>query len=167
MARGANQIIVTANPRGITGWGYIGAGITPKPGTIMQFDPTVAIKTGQHTLKLYDRDADGNRPAGPLVVLDNDGLIGRLVSTAYAAGEFVPYYIPAPGEELNVLLLDIAGEGDDHPAGELLMVDDATGKLVVSPDDQTEGANPFMLLETVTNPTADTLAWVKYAGSAG
>jgi hypothetical protein len=175
MARG-NEIIVTANPRGIFLWVYIGAGLTPKPGTVVQFDPTVALKGGNHTVTLYDRSVDGDRTAGPLVVLINDGMISRLTSTAYTAGEFAPAYIPMAGEELNMLVLDISGTGDDHTAGELLMIDDGTGKLVASTS-STGLTNPATAatLSAVADATSTldsgtyfaTYAWKKSGQSTG
>jgi len=42
------------------------------------------------------------------------------------------------------------------------MVDDGTGKLIATTG--TPESEPFVLLETVTDPTADTLAWTMYSG---
>ncbi len=161
MARG-NGIIVTANPRGIYMEGYIAAGQTPKPGTVMQPDPTVALVGGRHTYTAYNADADGGMPKGPLWVLLPNDLMGQPVTTAYAAGDRCYLYCPQAGEELNMILGDVAGTGDDHTAGEMLIVDDGTGKLIATTG--TPESEPFILLETVTDPTADTLAWVQYTG---
>lgn len=161
MARG-NSIIVSANPPENFTEGYIAAGQTPKPGQVLQIDPTVALKGGRHTWKIYNRGADGKRPAGPIGVLLEDAKIGRTVSDAYAAGEFAPIHIPRAGEELNMLLGDVAGTADDHLAGEVLMIDDTTGKLVATTGSpQTES---FILMEAVVDPVADTLVWVQYSG---
>lgn len=161
MARGT-KIIVTAEPEGMFMEGYIAAAQTPKPGTILQRDPTIALKGGRATYKLYTRGADGRRPAGALWVLLEDRLQGRTTSDAYVAGDRCFLYSPRAGEELNMILGDVAGTGDDHTAGELLMVDDTTGKLVAVGGSEQNA--PFMLLETVTDPVADTLAWVEYSG---
>lgn len=161
MARG-NTIIVSADPQGKFTEGYIAAGETPKPGTIMQIDPTVALKSGRHTYKIYNRDADGDRPAGAFWVLREDYLQGKLVTEAYAAGERCFLYCPLPGEELNLLYANISGTADDHVAGEIGMVDDGTGKIIVttgSPETEV-----CVLLENITDPTADTLAWVQWSG---
>lgn len=162
MARG-NEIIVTADPKGQFEEGYVAAGQTPKPGTVMQRDVSVALIGGRFTYKAYDRAADGDRPAGSIWVLLPDHLLGKLPSTAYAAGDRCFLYSPRAGEELNMLLGDVAGTGDDHTKGEVLMVDDGTGKLVATTG--TPQSAPFQLLETVTDPVADTLAWVQYGGS--
>jgi len=155
-------IIVTADPQGVFMEGYIATSNTPKPGTVMQCDYSVALVGGRHTFKVFDADADGGRPKSPLWVLLEDHLSGKTYDTAYAAGDRCFLYCPKPGEELNMLLLDVSGTGDDHTKGEVLIVDDTTGKLIATTGSpETE---PFVLLETVTDPTADTLAWVQYTG---
>lgn len=162
MARG-NEIIVSANPRGVFMEGFIKSGQTPKPGTILQLDASVALQAGRHTFKIYDRAADGDRPAGALWILYQDWLQGGLTSTAYAAGDRAFLYSPVAGEEFNLLLGDVAGTADDHALGEVLMVDDGTGKLIATTGSPQSA--PFVLLEAVTDPVADTLAWVQYGGS--
>lgn len=160
MSRG-NEIVVSANRRGVSFEGTIAASITPKPGTLMQLDPSVAIDGGgRFTWKLYAPGTDGL--ALPTVVLLADQLRGKLATEAYAAGDRCFLYCPAMGEELNMLLLDISGTADDHTIGELLVADTGTGKLVA--DTGSPQTKMFQLLETVTNPVADTLAWVMYTG---
>lgn len=159
MARG-NSIIVSANPRGVFMEGYIAT--AEKPGTVLQCDATVALKGGRHTFKVFQPGTDGEHPLGPLYVLLADRLLGKDNTTAYVAGDRGFLYSPLPGEELNMILLDVAGTGDDHTIGEKLMIDTGTGKLIAttgSPESE-----PFELLETVTDPVADTLAWVLYSG---
>lgn len=161
MARGS-EIIVTSDPQGRFDEGVIAAGQTPKPGTIMQKDISVALSGGRHTFKIYDRAADGNRPAGALWVLLADNLQGKAPTEAYAAGDRARFYSPQPGDELNLLMGDVSGTGDDHVKGELMMVDDGTGELIAatgSPE-----STPFQLLESVTDPVADQLVWVSYGG---
>lgn len=161
MARG-NCILVSA-PRGKFLWeGIIAAGETPKPGQIVQMDPSVDLVGGRHTWKIYNADADGGRPKGPLIVLLEDSYQGKTVSDAYAAGDRAFGYIPLPGDELNLLLGDVAGTADDHTKGEILIVDDTTGKLVATTG--TPETEVAMLLETVTDPAADTLAWCIWTG---
>lgn len=161
MARG-NCIVVSSYPQGRFEEGYIATGETPKPGTILQIDPTVALKGGRHTWKIYNPGTDGENPVGPIAVLREEVLRGVSIDTAYAAGDRCFLYLPEPGDELNVLVKNIAGTADDHALGEKLMVDTGTGMLIAttgSPENE-----PFVLLEAITDPTADTLAWVKYAG---
>lgn len=160
MARG-NKIVIAVEAKGVYHEGFIGASITPKPGTIMVIDPSVALKGGRHTWKLFD-GADGEHPAGPFIVLREDELQGRTTETAYAAGDRAFGYTPPPGEEINLRLKDISGTGDDHALGEKLMVDGGTGLMIAttgSPE-----CEPAMLLEVVTDPTTDTLAWCIWSG---
>lgn len=161
MARG-NNIVVQPYPHGQLVEGIIGAGLTPKPGTIMQMDVSVPLQGGRFTWVLYSRSADGDRPAGPLIVLDYDKLQGRIATTAYNAGERAIGYIPNEGDELNCLVADIAGTGDTHTKGEVMIPKTGTGKLIATTG--TPQTGPFLLLETITAPVADTLAWVRYTG---
>ncbi len=159
MARG-NAIIVTSDPKGQFDEGVITGAL--KPGTVLQRDPTVALQGGRHTYKAYDRGADGDRPAGALWILLHDGYQGKTVLDAYVTGTRCFVYSPRPGEQFNLLLADVTGTGDDHTKGEILMVDDGTGKLIATTGSpETES---FLLLESFTDPTADQLAWVEYSG---
>lgn len=161
MARG-NCIVVIADPKGNFLEGYIAAGQTPKPGTVMQIDPSVSLRGGRHTWTVFTRDADGDHPKGPLAILREDKKLGRTATEAYAAGDRCELYCPLPGDELNMILGDVGGTGDDHALGELLIVDSTTGKLVATTG--TPECEPFLLLEAVTDPVADTLAWVMFSG---
>jgi hypothetical protein len=160
MAKG-NKIVVSANPRVESSHmeGIIAAGETPKPGTIMQVDPTVALIGGRHTYKIYNRDADGDRPLGPIYILLEDFLQGKAATTAYAAGERCFLIAPIAGEEFNCIISDVAGTAD-IALGTILSVDDTTGELIAS----TGETEPFVLLETVSAPAADQLAWVRFSG---
>lgn len=161
MARG-NCIVVSANPQGRFMEGIIGVGHTPKPGQPMQVDPSVALVGGRHTYVPYSRDADGNMPKGPLYILREDAFQGKTVNDAYAAGDRAFLYCPQAGDELNCIVLNISGTADDHSLGEIMMLDTETGKLIAttgSPESE-----PFILNEAITDPTADTLAWVTYTG---
>lgn len=162
MARG-NEIVVTANPRGVFTEGYVKTGQTFKPGMIVQVDPSVALQGARHTFKIYSRVADGDRPAGAYWVVVNDPLVGQLPTGSFAAGDRVVYlYSPIAGEELNVLLADVAGTADAHALGEVLMPQNNTGKMIATAG--TPQRAPFILLEAVAAPTADTLAWVQFGG---
>lgn len=162
MARG-NSIIVTApdHPLGVQGEGYIGAGLTPKPGTIMVKDTSVALKGGRHTYIAYNADEDGGNPKGAIWILLEDRFRGdRTELTAYAAGDHCFLYCPLPGEEFNLLVADVAGTAN-VAKGTVFMVDDGTGKLLPTTGVEFE---PFLLLEDLTNTTVDQLAWVEYIG---
>ena len=142
---------------------FIATGETPKPGQTVQVDPTVALKSGRHTAKIYSRDADGDRPAGAHWVLLEDSGQGKTVDDAYAAGDICRAYAPMAGDQLNLLFKNVAGTADDVVAGDLFILDSGTGKVIVttgSPE-----AEVAMALEAVADPTADTLVWSEWAGN--
>lgn len=156
-----NRIILTRD-RGYPVEGIINAGETPKPGQIVQMDPTQARVGGRWVLKLFSRDADGDRPKGPFIVLTEDMLQGKTMSDAYAAGDRAFGFVPFAGCELNLLHFNVAGTADDVVAGDLLTVDSGTGKLqVTSSTPETEVA---MALEADTDPTADHLLHCVWTG---
>jgi len=161
MVRG-NEIIVSANPRGVFMEGTLTA-ITPKPGTVLQIDASAGLDgNGRHTYELYNADLDGGRPKGPLFVLLPDTLRGVLATVAYASAAHCFLYIPVPGDELNMLVLNLAGTADDHPLGEMLIPQDATGKLIATVG--SAEIEPFTLLEAITDPIVDTLAHCLFTG---
>lgn len=160
MAGRGNKIVVNADPRGHFEWGYLTT--AEKPGTIVQIDPSVALKSGKHTWVVYNRDADGNRPLGPFAVLVEDEYQGRSNDTAYTAGDFVKMYFPQAGDELNLLFFNQSGTGDDVALGDLLIVDDGTGKVFTTTGSpETEVA---VALEALVDPTADVLLWCRWTG---
>jgi hypothetical protein len=160
MARG-NEIIVSSEPQGKFKEGYIKADQTVLvPGTVWQIDATVALRGGRHTYKVYQPGADGENPLGDYWVLLPDHLQGKTATDAYTAGERAFFYSPCSGEELNLIVANIAGTADDHSAGEKMMLDTGTGKLIAttgSPENEVA-----VLKEDITDPTADTLAWVEW-----
>lgn len=159
MARG-NNIIVTSNPKGLFEEGIIVS--AEYPGTIMQRDASVALVGGRHTYKVYTPGTDGEQPKGAFWVLLADSLQGKTATDVYVVGARGFLYSPMAGEELNLLLANIAGTADDHALGEMLIVDNATGKLIATTGSpETEVAQ---LLEVITDPTADQLVWVQWTG---
>jgi hypothetical protein len=158
MARG-NCTIVTADPKGQFEEGYVATGQTFYPGMIVQRDYSVALKGGRWTYTAYNADADGGMPKGGYWVVTErfNAMVGVTMSGSYAAGARVEVYSPRNGEELNLLIENIAGTGDDHAAGEVLIINDGTGKLIATtgtPEDEVA-----VLQEAITDPTADTHAW--------
>lgn len=160
MARG-NCIIVTADPKGQFEEGYVKTGETFYPGMIVQRDPSVALKGGRHTYKIYAPGTDGEHPRGSYWVVLEDSRVGKTTSDSFAAGERCFLYSPRAGEELNLLVANLAGTGDDHALGEVLMVDTGTGKLIATTG--TPESEVAQLLEAITDPTADTLAWCQWS----
>lgn len=167
MARG-NEIIVTANPKGHREECIISG--TPKPGTIMELKKATALSSGVWTYEPAGTTAangasegmaaDGNRI--PIAVLLIDHLQGKTATDAYADADRGFLYFPVAGEEINVLLENQAGTADDFIIGSKLIVDDGTGKLLISAG--SPESEPFICLEDVTDMAADTLVWAKYTG---
>jgi hypothetical protein len=150
-----SEIIVSANPQGKFLEGYVSG--TPKPGTIMQIKAATAAVEGRFTWEAFNRNADGD--FGICAVLLPDSLQGAPVDTAYVSGARCFLYVPLPGEEMNVLKLDVAGTADDFAIGDYLMVDDGTGKVLATTGPTGAVWQPFICLETVTDPTADQLVY--------
>lgn len=167
MAKG-NEIIVSAKPKGHFEEVIVSG--TPKPGTVMEFKRSVTSPIGGRwtyepagttaASGVQGMAADGNRL--PICVLLPDHLQGKLATDAYADGDRAQVYYPAPGEELNMLVENQSGTADDFVPGDKLIVDDGTGKLLISAS--TPESEPFICLETVTDMTADQLVWCKYTG---
>ena len=156
MAKGSS-IVLAANPRGVFLEGNITG--TDKPGTVMQLDVSEAEDNGRWTWENFDA-TDGNQRL--IAVLLPDIYQGKLATDAYVTGTRCFLYVPVAGEELNMIILDISGTADDFAIGDLLIVDNATGKLIAttgSPESE-----PFVCLETITDPTADTLTRCLYTG---
>lgn len=164
MPRG-NSIIVTAEPRGRRMWCKIdgtpspGVVMTPKPGTTIDSNGTIEMEPAGVTAGLMT--ADGTRI--PIAVLLEDSRQGKTVSDAYADGDLAEVYYPLPGEELNIRFLNQSGTGDDVVAGTTLMiVDDGTGQII--PTTGSPESEPFLALESITDPTADQLLHVLTTG---
>lgn len=158
MAKG-NEIVVSENPRGRFTEGTIRT--AEKPGTLVQIDVSEGLNAnGRPQFEAFDAGADGDQRL--IAVLVEDNLSGKIATDAYAAGDQCRVYFPLPGDEINMLVENLAGTGDDHSFGDLLMANDGTGKLVAttgSPESE-----PFQLLEAITDPTADTLAHCIFTG---
>lgn len=163
------RIIVSSDPAGRMTEGIVAAGETHYPGQCVQVDPTVALVSGRHTYKIYDRTNDGDRPAGAFWVCTDElmRMEGKAITNAttfdsYGAGTHASYYAPAAGDEVNLLFKNVAGTADDVALGNVMIVDDATGKVIVTTGSpQTEVA---VALEAITDPTADTLLWCQWSG---
>ncbi len=157
MAQG-NEIIVTSPARGVHLEGIIDG--TPKPGTVMQIKAATEPVGGRHTWEDYDVAADGDQRL--IAVLLPDALQGKLATDAYVSGDRGFLYVPLPGEDLNMLVLNISGTGDLFAIGDILMVNDGDGKLIAttgSPESE-----PFIVMQTVAAITVDTLIWCKFTG---
>ena len=158
MAKG-NEIVISQDPRGRYMEGTIRT--AAQPGIVVQLDVSEGLNAnGRPQWEPFDAGADGDQRL--IAVLVPDDLQGKRADQAYVAGDQCKVYIPLPGDELNMLLLNLAGTADDHPFGELLMVNDGDGKLIVTTG--TPESECFQLMEAVTDPTADTLAHCVFTG---
>lgn len=157
-----NTIVVSPEPRGRFFEGIISG--TPKPGTVMQVQAGTAKSNGRFTYEAYSRDADGDNPQGPITVLCEDSMQGRTVTTAYAANELARLYVPMHGDELLMLVADVAGTTlETWSVGDILIVDSGTGKL--NPTTGTPENEHFVMLEAYgTGISADFLAHVMFVG---
>lgn len=157
MAARGESIIITTNPQGRKLEGVVSG--TPYPGTVMEIQ-TPYYQGNRHLWRVYQPGTDGNQRI--VAVLIEDKLQGKLVTDAYVDGTRCFLYVPQAGEELNMLFANISGTADDHPAGEVLMVDSGTGKLIVTTG--TPESEPFINLVAVSDPTADFLNPCIYTG---
>lgn len=157
MAVGSNIVLNPNQERGVRLEGTISG--TPKPGTCMEIVAT-ALVNGRPTYRVYQPGTDGEQRL--VVVLDKNPFNGQLATDAYADGDHGFLYCPLPGEELNMLVADVSGTGDDHAIGDVMMIDSGTGLLIIttgSPEMES-----FVLLEAATDPTAAALMLAMYTG---
>lgn len=152
-----NEIIVSANPQGKFLEGTISG--TPKPGTCMELVPATGLVGGRFTYRAVTR-ADGAK--GPIYILLPDMLQGKMATDAYVSGTRGFLYAPIMGEDLNMLVADVAGTADDVAIGDLFGVAQTSGKLKANSG---FASAPFQANEVITDPTADYFLWVTYLGN--
>lgn len=157
MAARGRKIVMTAYPQGRFLEGTVFG--TPKPGTVMSIK-TPFYEGGWHLWEPFSAPSGNKRL---IAVLLEDCLQGKTIDDAYVTGTRGFLYCPIPGEELNMLIADLAGTGanNTHAALEQLMVQTATGKLIADAGGESE---PFTLLEAVTTVAADLLAPCVFTG---
>ncbi len=156
-----NNIVIAAEPKGVFTEGAAITG-TPKPGIMVQIDVSEAEIGGRWTWEPYNTDVDAE--SGLVAILLNDRGRGVGPTIAYADGERCFIYFPIPGEEINILLEDVAGTADDFAIGDRLIVDDGTGKFLATTGTSHVKSEPFICLEVVTDPVADTLIRAMFTG---
>lgn len=137
---------------------------TPLPGTIMQVKAATALVHGRPTWEPYNRAADGDRPQGPLIVLDMDTFQGRGPDDAYVDGDRGFGWVLAEGDEVNVRWSAAGtGTGDAVAIGDIGIVDDGTGLIVATTG--TPETESFMAMEAVSDVVlAGTLVHSIYSG---
>lgn len=149
------KIIASADPKGRFDEGIITD--TSKPGTCMEMVPATALNGGRLSFRAVSRTAGSK---GPICVLLEDDLQGKLATDAYVANTRGRLYWPLPGEEMNMLVEDVAGTGDTIAVGLLLGINN-NGKLK---RDSSYASLPFQTMEATTAPTADQLVLCKVLG---
>ena len=156
-----NKIVVSGEPSGKFIDGILSG--TPKPGTCMELTST-AFVNGRGTWQVYQPGTDGEQRL--VAVLTEEYLLGGVATAAYVTGDRIQVYCPLPGEEVNVLAKNIGGtstgSGDSFAVGDVLTVDTGTGKVIATTS--TPEMEPFVVLETVAEITADTLVHCMYTG---
>lgn len=153
-----NEIIVTANPRGVQCEGTISGALYP--GVMLQIQAGTAPVGGRFTYEAYAPGTDGERR--PVIILLQDDFQGKLNTDAYVSGTRCKVYYPLPGEEMNIRFGDTSGTADDIAIGDLLIADTGTGEFIKTTG--TPESEPFQALEALTDPTADQLLWVLTTG---
>ena len=144
------KIVLTPNPKGHFIEVQLASGQTPKPGQ------HITMKSDGNW-EVFNGDADGDTEER--VVLIEDFLQGKTAADAYADGARAQAYIPLPGDVINILFKNVAGTADDVVVGDKMIIDDGTGKAIVttgSPEQEW-----YKALEAITDPTADTLLKVR------
>jgi len=157
-----NEIIVSAEPQGRFLEGIVSG--TPSPGTVMQITAATEPVNGRHTWEAYNPGADGNQRL--IAVLLPDALQGNIYSDAYTSGDRCFLYCPIAGEELNMLVADVdTGTSDSFAIGDIMIVDDGTGKLIATTG--TPESEPFIIMETYADPSdtqTDYWLWCMFTG---
>jgi hypothetical protein len=152
------KILCEERPKGVFLEGYISG--TPKPGTVMEIKAATEPVNNRFTWEVANYGADGDQRL--VAVLLEKEHEGKIATDAYADGDWGYLYVPIAGEQLNMLVANIAGTGDLFAIGDLLMVDDGTGKLVATTG--TPESEAFMCLETAAALSEDTHLRCMYTG---
>ena len=150
-----SRVLISENPRGRFLEGIVDG--TPKPGTLMQVAATAVDGNGRHTWGVYDRDADGDNPAGPLAVLLERGE-GYTYESAYTAGDVCFLYCPLPGDETNLLWATSGtSTGDSLTVAQIGMPEDGTGFILDTTGVECE---PVIAMEALSDTVAGgTMVW--------
>lgn len=151
------KIILSAEPRGV----FMEGTITDAsyPGMCMEIVPSTTFVGGRPSFRARSAAAGAK---GPIFVLLPDTQGGQLATTVYTANTHGFLYAPAMGEELNMLVGDVAGTGDTIAQGDLFGVNN-DGKLKAN---SSYTSAPFQAMEAITSAlTADKLVWMIYHGN--
>lgn len=142
-------ILLASDPRGIFLEGTVLG--TPTPGVIMELY-TTANAGGRDTWRVYQPGTNGTKRLCAILL---EPFHGASYNTAYVSGERCKLYIPAPGEELNVLVLD-AGTGTGEVLTKTQRYTVQTGSGMMIRGTGGESWIPFMQLEDSVDVLATT-----------
>lgn len=135
---------------------------TPAPGVAMEVVPGTEPVNGKYTYRIATAGSTGDRRAVTMLLEDNlQGVPADLNGgNTYTSGRQGRLYAPINGDEINVLVKNIAGTADSHAIGDQLMIDVGTGKFIVQ--DTAAHFAPFTLQETSAALTLDTLLCARF-----
>jgi hypothetical protein len=141
MSRSHRRIVLANDPKGTFNEGEVGAALSPGMAIELQADGA------------YDplQAAIGEAVKGEVIVAIEDALQGKSVDDAYTVGDPVQYYIPLPGDEMNVLVKD----GETIAIGDDLVTEATSGLFVEAAG--TEGRYMFKALEAASPSGANAL----------
>lgn len=159
MSNQFNVIVVSSPPRGVVEEVLLSG--TPSPGTCLSVLAATEPVNGKFTYELWNRGADGDN--GEIAILLEDELQGKIVTAAYVTGTLARVYFPANGELLQMLYKNESGTSDSFAIGDIMMVDDGTGKIIATTG--TPEVEAFTCMETQAGITVDTLVLSRYNGS--
>lgn len=162
MSMGNNVVVISPHGRKLES--IISGAL--QPGIVVQIQAATEPVNGRHTYEAYNRTGVGAGGAPwPIIVLDIDSYQGKTRDDAYATATRAFMWGPVPCDEFNMIIANISGTTDDYAIGDPLQVVDGTGKLQDAHGGTAQYLSlPFVLLETVTDPTADYFAHVMFTG---
>lgn len=173
-----NRILMTPDPKGRFEEIIISG--TPKPGTFMNIKGSVSpiggnpSGAGRFTYEpagttaasgSKGMSADGDRIAVGILLAPGESAASPgtgIATTAYADGDRGMIYWPQNGDLMNVLYQNQSGTGDDVTIGDKGIIDDGTGKVLVSTG--SPESEPIEFREALTDPTADALLLAVWTG---
>ena len=148
------NIILSADHKGRFIEGIISG--TPKPGVIMELY-TGAQVGGRNYWRVYTSGTNGKRQLPAILLPDN--LQGFSYDRAYVSGERCFLYVPALGEEFNMLCLDVGtGTGENLTVTQVYTIATGSGKLIIGTGSETW--RPFIQVEATADVVITTGTWV-------
>lgn len=154
MAQG-KSIVLNTDQQGVFLEGT--AGEIVSPGMLLGIEAATEPIGGRLTYEMATLGANGVRSTP--IICDIDHLQGKINTDAYAADSRVFGYVPAPGEEVNVLVKASAGA---LAIGDLLIAEDGTGLWIKTTG--TPESEPFVVMETSGDVAANRLVHVMATG---